>query len=344
MTAVSRAPEALDSLGDIRGVRVGRSESPDGRSGVTAVLFGAARPTVIDVRGGASCTYDTASLALDATFGRRWALFFAGGSVFGLDAARGIRTRIIEEGGGHTAFRNPNPVAPISGATLFDLPVRAGRLPDYLPIGYLAATEARRGPFTSGRRGAGTGATVGKYLGRDRAMPGGEGTASEPVRGLGRVGVIAAVNAIGAVRDPTDGRWKAGARDRTGGIVPPETGPALRAGPGPERGTTLVVGVIELTVDRRVLQRLAGQIHVALARAIHPVHSSLDGDVVFAVSVERRPAPGRERRPGAVMDALGSALGRCTERAIVRAVSAGDDASSARRSRGGAAARPGGHG
>ncbi|HTT26598.1 MAG TPA: P1 family peptidase, partial [Thermoplasmata archaeon] len=163
MTTAYRARASPDSLVDVRGVRVGRAGSPDGRSGVTAVLFGAARPTVIEVRGGASCTYDTASLALDATFGRRWALFLAGGSIFGLDAARGVRTRVLEEGGGHRAFRNPNVVVPISGATLFDLPRTRRPVPDYLPIGYHAAAAAGRAPVRAGRVGAGTGATVGKY-------------------------------------------------------------------------------------------------------------------------------------------------------------------------------------
>jgi L-aminopeptidase/D-esterase-like protein len=281
-------------------------------------------------------------LALEATFGRRWALFLAGGSVYGLDAARGIRTRIGEEGGGHSAFRNPNVVAPISGATLFDLPRRRGGVPDYLPLGYRAAEQARSGPVASGRVGAGAGATVGKYLGRSQSMPGGEGTASTTVRGLGTVGVLAAVNAIGGVRDPSTGRWAAGASDRRGGIAPP-----VSAGPdatGPDRGTTLVVAAVEVAVDRRVLQRLAGQVHAALARTVYPVHSSLDGDVVFAVSVEHRPVPSTEVRPGAITDALSAALGRCTERAVLRAVSAPDDGSALRPRRVVATARPGARG
>ncbi|MCI4367846.1 MAG: P1 family peptidase, partial [Thermoplasmata archaeon] len=179
----------------------------------------------------------------------------------------------------------------------------------------------------------------GKYLGRSRAMPGGEGSASDRLRGLGIVGVLVAVNAIGGVRDPTDGRWVAGARDARGRIAPPDSGRALRSGAGPERGTTLGIAVVEANVDRRVLQRLAGQVHVALARVVLPVHSALDGDVVFAVTTERRKLPGSERRPGAVQDALGAALGRCTERAVLRAVSGEDDATARSVPRGGAAAR-----
>ena len=160
---------------------------------------------MVDVRGGASATYDTASLSLDSTFGRRWAIFFSGGSLYGLDAARGIRTRILETGGGHRAFRNPNPVVPISGAALFDLPRRREGLPDYLPLGYEAARRANRGPVAVGAVGAGAGATVGKYRGRARAMHGGVGSAAARRRGLGTVGVMVVVNSVGAVRDPASG-------------------------------------------------------------------------------------------------------------------------------------------
>jgi len=145
---------------------VGHATNPEASTGVTAVLFDTAVPTVVEVRGGASATYDIASLSLDSTFGRRWALFFAGGSLFGLDAARGVRLRVLEQGGGHRAFSNPNLVAPVSGAALFDLPREKGPIPDYLPLGYEAAVRANRSEFAIGRVGAGAGATVGKYLGR----------------------------------------------------------------------------------------------------------------------------------------------------------------------------------
>jgi len=82
----------------VRGLRIGQAESSDGATGVTVALFDRSTPLVVDVRGGASATYDLASLSLDATFGRRWAVFFSGGSLFGLDAGAGVRDRILETG------------------------------------------------------------------------------------------------------------------------------------------------------------------------------------------------------------------------------------------------------
>lgn len=312
------APRAPD-FGEIPGLRVGQAETPDGRSGVTAILFDTAVPAVVDVRGGASATYDTASLSLDATFGRRWAIFFSGGSLYGLDAARGVRTRILETGGGHRTFRNPNLVVPISGAALFDLPVRAAAVPDYLPLGYEAARRADRGPVAIGRVGAGAGATVGKYLGRARAMRGGVGAATDEVRGNGTVGVLVAVNAVGAVRDPGTGRWVAGATDRRGHVVPPPLG---SLGRDRVAGTTLGLAVTDLTVDRPALARIAAMVHTGIASAISPFHSATDGDVIFAVSTEARRGARREARPGERADRLGARAAALAVRAVLSAVRA----------------------
>ncbi len=291
----------------VRGVRIGHAESPGGTTGVTVALFDRAAPTTVDIRGGASCTFDTASLALEATFGRRWAIFLAGGSIFGLDAARGVRTHILNEGGGHRPFANPNLVVPISGATLFDLPRLPAAVPDYLPLGFEAARAATRGPVPIGRVGAGAGATVGKYHGPDRAMPGGLGFSAAAVRGRGSVGALVAVNSVGAIRDPTTGRWLAGARGADGRIRPPDhlgVSRHRRRSEAP-RGTNLVLVVTDVALDRRGLARVAVQAHDGLARAVVPAHTATDGDVVFcATTSDERPVP-TERYPGALADRLG---------------------------------------
>jgi L-aminopeptidase/D-esterase-like protein len=282
------------------------------------VLFEAAAPTVVEVRGGASATYDTASLSLDSTFGRRWALFFAGGSIYGLDAARGVRLRVLERGGGHRAFRNPNLVAPVSGAALFDLPTVPGPIPDYLPLGYEAALRANRDEVPVGRVGAGAGASVGKYLGRDRAMHGGIGAAAARVGRRGGIGVLLAVNATGAVRDPGTGRWVAGAHDPRGRIIPPRTGPSTDS----TTGTTLGLVATDLEVDRPTLARVVAMAHVGLASAITPFHSAVDGDVLFGTSTgSAGPAP-PEPRPGGTANLLGILAAELAVRAALRAVRA----------------------
>lgn len=303
----------------VGGLAVGHAESPEATSGVTVVLFDSAVPTVVEVRGGASATYDTASLSLDSTFGRRWALFFAGGSLYGLDAARGVRLRVLERGGGHRAFHNPNLVAPISGAALFDLPSKAGKIPDYLPLGYEAARRASREENAVGRIGAGAGASVGKYLGRERAMHGGIGTAAAPLGRRGSIGVLLVVNSVGAVRDPDTGRWVAGARGIRGRIQPPQ---ASSSAPDTTSATTLGVIATSLEVDRPTLSRIVSMAHAGLATVISPFHSSTDGDILFGASTGTAgPGPPQDR-PGGTADRLGAVAARLAVQAALGAVRA----------------------
>lgn len=284
---------------------------------MTVVRFAGPCPTVVDVRGGASATYDTASLAVDATFGRRWAIFFSGGSIFGLDAARGVRARILETGGGHRAFGNPNRVVPVSGAALFDLPPDEGALPDYESLGALATRRASRRAVVEGAVGAGAGATVGKYLGRGRAMRGGVGSRAARVRGSATVGVLVVVNSVGAVRDPATGRWVAGARGPRGGVSPPDR--AWTRAPR-SRGTTLTLVATDLSLDRPGLARVAAIVHTGIARAIVPYHTATDGDVVFAVSTGPPDAASDELGPGVVADRVGAVAADRAVEAVLAAV------------------------
>ncbi|MGC2289475.1 MAG: P1 family peptidase [Thermoplasmata archaeon] len=305
----------------VKGLRIGHATAPDGSTGVTVALFQPPAAVVVDVRGGASCTYDTASLAVEATFGRRWALFFAGGSIHGLDAARGIRTSLLSAGAGDRPFQNPNRVVQISGATLFDLPGVEGPITDYLPLGFEAVARASQSMVEIGRVGAGAGATVGKYLGRGRAMPGGLGYASGRIQGLGSTGALVVLNSVGAIRDADTGGWIAGARGRSGRVVPP--GSARRKVPGERatpRGTNLVLVVTDVALGRSGLYRLAQQAHDGLARAVVPAHTATDGDVAFVATTDTASRPIREPYRGATADRIGSLAADLVAHAAVVAV------------------------
>ena len=315
-TFVSMASQEI-SFSRIPGLRVGLASAPHARTGVTVVRFGRAAPVVVDVLGGAPATYDIASLRLDATFGRRWAIFFTGGSVYGLDGARGVRTRLIEEGEGQSPFDPSYPIVPISGAAIFDLPRDRTPIPDYAPIAYEAARRASTAPLAHGRVGAGSGATIGKYLGRNRSMPGGMGSAAVRTS-FGSIGVLVVVNAVGAVHDADSGRWIAGARRRRGpGVVPPGS-ESDRSLPGSH--TTLALAVTDVAWARPHLARLAKEVGTGLARAVVPYATSFDGDVTFVASTERRRPPKVRTDPGEAVDAFGRIAAELARRAVIRAV------------------------
>ncbi len=312
-----------DSITDVPGIRVGHAEATQGSTGVTVARFDAPAPTVVEILGGASATFDTGSLALDATFGRRWAVFFSGGSVFGLDAARGIREALLAEGEGHRVFRNPNRVVPVTGATLFDLPADASRLPDYAELGARAARAAGRGPVAQGRRGAGVRARVGKYLGRSASSPGGIGSASCRFPGGGTMGVLVVANAVGAVWDSEAHEWAAGARGPEGHLVAPDPLRGGRPARGvPATGTTLALVATDLEIERGALSRVASIASTGIGRSVIPAFTSTDGDVLFAATTARTRSRSRLSRPGELADRLGFLAADLVARAVVRAVRA----------------------
>ncbi|HEV2450276.1 MAG TPA: P1 family peptidase, partial [Thermoplasmata archaeon] len=252
------------------GVAVGHAADPAGPSGVTAILFDRPTRVVGEVRGPASGTYDVASLGVTATFGLRDALFFAGGSLFGLDAARGVRTRLLETGRGAPALGSRIPLPRISGAILFDLPREAEALPEYLALGYGAAKLAVAGLGPSGRVGAGAGARVAKYAGLELSRAGGVGADERRLPGGGRLGVLAVFNSGGALRDPLSGEWLRTAQDREGRAILPGSNRRVAAARAQRPATTLLLVVTDRPYDRRDLDRLALHAQEAVARTVYP--------------------------------------------------------------------------
>lgn len=302
------------TLSSVPGVLVGNAEDRERTTGVTAVVFPRTARGAVEVRGGAPGTMHTDSLGLPACFGVLSALFLTGGSLFGLDAAKGIRRRILEQGGGVRVFGSYDRIAGISGAVLFDLPRTHSLRADYEVLGYRAAKAAASVPVRRGNQGAGTGAIVGKFLGRERAMKGGLGSSARRLPGGGRVAALVAANAVGNIVDPATGVVVAGARHPKGGFAgSDDMFRSLRRSsrPSPPRGTSLVIVATDLPLSRRDLFRVAQSAHDGLARSVVPSHSSTDGDTVFAVSTSPEGAGGPWARrggepyPGATADLVG---------------------------------------
>ena len=137
-------------------------------------------------------------------------LLLTGGSAFGLAAVDGVVRFLEEKGVGLDMGVARIPL--VSAAVLFDVVVGDPSVRPDAAMGYEAASLATSGDFAQGSVGAGTGATVGKVLGLERAMKGGLGSASAHLAGGLIVGAIAAVNAFGEIRDPQTRKVLAGPR------------------------------------------------------------------------------------------------------------------------------------
>jgi L-aminopeptidase/D-esterase-like protein len=271
------------------GVRIGHWHDLAAGTGCTVLLPEAGDMRAgVQVGGGAPGTRETDLLAPTASVQAIHALLLTGGSAFGLDAASGVMRYLREQGIGFQTAVARVPIVP--AAVLFDLDLgSADAFPDH-QAGYQACVAASVEERREGTVGAGCGASVGRMLGPGCRVKGGLGlAASDPIGGI-VVAAIAAVNAVGDVVE-RDGTVIAGARGENGFA---NSTALLRQGVGitaqPGTNTTLVAVVTNVGLDKLALTRLARQAHDGLALAISPVHTSFDGDTVFALSTGDRPA------------------------------------------------------
>jgi L-aminopeptidase/D-esterase-like protein len=258
-------------------LRIGIAEYEEGPTGCTVFHFPAGAACATDVRGGSPGTIG----------GYEWvdAICLAGGSLYGLEAAAGVAAELFERRGYSTEWTE---IALVSGAIIFDYGPRENAVYPDKELGRAALGAARSGVFPLGGRGAGRSATVGKTFEYEQGEPAGQGGAYRELGGT-KVAVFTVVNAVGAIVD-RDGKVVRGHLDRATGLRSGlvagveerlAAGVPLRQLAG---NTTLTVAVTNQRLDRRALRQLGRQVHASMARAIHPFHALLDGDVLYAVT------------------------------------------------------------
>ena len=305
---------------DVAGVRVGHADDAALASGVTAIVFDQPAVAAMDVRGGGPGTREGALLDLANTVEKIDAIALSGGSAFGLESGGGVQAWLAEQGRG---FRISDAVIPIvPGAICFDLlnggNKKWGRFPPYRDLGYTAAA-AGGSSFALGSIGAGLGATT-------STLKGGLGSASGITSSGVRVGAIVVVNAVGSVT-VGEGPWFWAApfelnKEFGGRGLPPAFTPdmlAMRlkggaAATGVEN-TTIAAVVTDAILTKPQAKRLAMIAQTGFARAIYPVHTPLDGDIVFAAATGAK-----QIDPLFGLTELGAVAANVLARAIARGV------------------------
>jgi L-aminopeptidase/D-esterase-like protein len=294
------------------GIRIGHASDFRGLTGCTVVLCEGGGVCGVDLRGSAAGTRELAPCLPGHLVERVHALFLTGGSAFGLDAAAGVMTFLESRGVGFAAGRSRIPI--VAAAVLYDLSVGCAKArPD--PGMAKRACRAASHEVVEGSVGAGTGATVGKLFGVGQATKGGVGFQSMNLPGGVVVQALVVVNAFGDVVDPSSGKVIAGARassasrqfvDSAGQMF---QGKIRKSFTG--TNTTLAVAMTNALLDKLQATKLAQMAQGGLARAIRPVHTQFDGDLVFALSVGQKRAD---------LNTLGTAAAEMIAGAIVRAV------------------------
>ncbi|HLA68802.1 MAG TPA: P1 family peptidase [Bacteroidota bacterium] len=270
------------TLTSVPGFKVGHYTDSVNMTGCTVVLCLPKTCASCEVRGNSPGSRETALLAPEKSMQEVHAILLTGGSAFGLAAADGVMQWLSDHEIGYETPWVRVPIVP--AAVVFDLNVGNSRVRPGPREGQKACEAAGDMPVQEGNVGAGTGATVGKWAGKDTWMKGGIGSAAQQVGSL-IVGALVVVNAVGDILDEK-GAILAGARNQAksflAGADPVRTfarGKVLDAS-----NTTLAVVATNAGLTKLQLFRISQRMHDGFARAIAPVHTSYDGDVSFALS------------------------------------------------------------
>ncbi len=273
---------------DIEGLRVGNVSDDRLKSGVTVLVCDTPAVASFQVLGGAPGTRETDLLEPHNSVAEIHAIALAGGSAFGLDAASGAQAALREQGRGFEVGGFRVPIVP--AAILFDLPNGGdkdwGRYPPYRDMGFEAVTLSSS-DFAIGTTGAGTGALT-------SGLKGGLGSASTLLPNGITVGALVAANPTGsATVHRSEHFWASPFEigDEFGGLGLPHPLPAeatdvmLKYRDRPA-GANTTIGIVatDAVLTKAEAKRLSIAAHDGFARAIWPVHTPADGDLVFGVA------------------------------------------------------------
>jgi L-aminopeptidase/D-esterase-like protein len=297
----------MPSITDVEGITVGHWTDEVALTGCTVILAPPGTIASCEVRGGAPGTRGTDILQPGTIIEVAHAIVLTGGSAFGLASAGGVERYLEERGIGSEI--GPIRVPTVPAAVIFDLAVGDPSRRPGADEGYEACVAAST-DVLEGRVGVGTGATVAKMWGPERAMPGGVGSWAARDGDL-VVGALVVVNAVGEIVDE-DGSILLGPR-----LEPGERREDLveQMGSSAAANTTLGVVATNAVLSKEDVRRLASVGNDAFDVAVRPAHTIYDGDTVFALAAQQRDAG---------LDDVAALVESAVTTAIRRAVTRGD--------------------
>lgn len=307
---------------DISPLKIGQTENAEAGTGCTVFLCENGMRAGLDIRGGGPASRESQLLDPLTAAQVIHAIVLGGGSAFGLGAANGVMDYLEKHGIGFDVGVTKVPL--VVQSDLFDLTVGDPFTRPDPAMGYEAARLAAEEPnYRDGNYGAGCGATVGKIAGMETCTKTGIGSYAVQIGGL-KVGAVVALNALGDVFD-----WRTGTQ--IAGLLTEDrrsfrsTAEMFKANIEVNENrfadnTTLGVIITNADFSKAQLCKIAGMAHDGYARCIHPVHTSMDGDSIYAVSV------GAAGGIKADQDVVGTLAAEVMSRAILNAVQSAESA------------------
>ena len=303
----------------IDGLRIGHWTDTAALTGCTVMLFPEGTVASGEVRGGAPATREFDLLAPERTVQGLDALVLSGGSAFGLSAADGVVSHLVDAGIGFPTDGGAVPI--VVGLALYDLLEGDSSVRPGAADGRVAAEAAMPTidvAVSTGSVGAGTGATVGTWRGRDHARPGGIGVAVTGHGGL----TVAAVVAVNAAGDVGDSATSALVADGIFGGWPERLDPfAVNAvgGLGLRSNTTIGAVITDAALNKGDCLLMAQSAHDGLARAVFPPHMRSDGDAFVAAATGSAGGGAIALSEAPDLDVLRVLAVAAVERAVVQA-------------------------
>ena len=304
---------------EIRQIKIGQVEDPTAGTGCTVLVCEDGMRAGLDIRGGGPASRETALLDPLTAAQTIHAVVLAGGSAFGLGAASGVMEYLEEQGIGYDVGITRVPL--VVQSDIFDLTVGDAKVRPDAAMGREAARRALEAPnYRDGNYGAGCGASVGKIAGMETCMKTGIGSYALQI-GEMQIGAVVVVNALGDIFDWKTGKQIAGLLTGDKSALRSTT-EAMKASLEVTENkfvgnTTLAAVITNAEFDKAQLCKIAGMAHNGYARSIRPVHTSADGDSIYALSV------GSVR---ADRDLVGTLAAEIVSEAIIRAVTAAESA------------------
>ncbi len=307
------------SIREIKGLCIGQTEDADAGTGCTVLVCERGMAAGLDIRGGGPASRDTHLLDPLTAAQSIHAIVLGGGSAFGLGAADGVMAYLEKRDIGFDVGVTKVPL--VAQSDIFDLTVGDKSVRPDRAMGYAAAKNAMEAPnYRDGNYGAGCGATVGKLAGMETCMKSGIGSYAMQLGPL-QIGAVVVVNALGDVYDWKTGRKVAGllTPDKKGfrdSVALMQESIAVHENRFAEN-TTIGAVVTNAAFTKPQLCKIAGMAHNGYARSIRPVHTSADGDSIYALSVGDVSAD---------MDLVGTLAAEVMSEAILRAVTSAESA------------------
>jgi L-aminopeptidase/D-esterase-like protein len=274
----------------------------------------------VEVLGGGTGTRELEPLKLLANAEGPNAVLLTGGSAFGVAAADGVVRWLEERGVGRPTLVGVVPLVPT--AVIFDL--HAGGERPGPELGYEACERAAPGVPERGSIGAGAGAAVGKALGRQHATNSGIGYGGGRTADGSIVAAVAVANSVGDVLDHDGSALGAPHDERGRPLRSAELFAGLRAGATwpltPGESTTLACVCTDAPLDKRDCAIVAHMAVAGIARAVDPVFSPMDGDVIFCLAAGTGEMPERGFERSILLSGIGAVAASAVAQAIRDAV------------------------